>query len=245
VFEQSILLHQDAKRSRNFLASFSAEIAIITLALLVPLAYTDHLPAFHWKDILMIPPKPAPEPIPVHAAPSRATNSVLAEPVARRMFHYVPITAANPASAPVNFAPEAPPSLGVESGVDAVRSNRVLPIAPPVLPPPPKPRAHANATSAPIPVGGMVQMAKLLRMVKPEYPALAKAARISGAVHLMATIAKDGTIRNLQLVSGHPILARAAMEAVAQWVYKPTLLDGKPVEVIAPIEVSFSLGTGS
>jgi len=85
-------------------------------------------------------------------------------------------------------------------------------------------------------------MAKLIRMVKPEYPAIAKTARISGVVHLIGIIARDGTIRNLQLVSGHPLLARAALEAVAQWIYKPTLLNGEPVEVIAPIEVSFTLG---
>lgn len=96
--------------------------------------------------------------------------------------------------------------------------------------------------TAPIAVGGDVQMAKLIRKVTPLYPALAITARISGVVRLIGTIGKDGTIRNLQLVSGHPMLARAALEAVRQWVYKPTLLNGMPVEVIAPIEVNFTLG---
>ena len=90
-------------------------------------------------------------------------------------------------------------------------------------------------------MGGDVQMAKLVRKVIPEYPPIARATRISGVVRLIGTIAKDGTIRDLQLVSGHPMLARAALEAVQQWVYKPTLLNGKPVEVIAPIEVNFTL----
>jgi protein TonB len=84
-------------------------------------------------------------------------------------------------------------------------------------------------------------MAKLLRKVIPVYPPLARSARISGVVRLIGTIAKDGTIQNLQLVSGHPMLARAAMEAVQQWIYKPTLLNGSAVEVIAPIEVNFTL----
>ena len=84
-------------------------------------------------------------------------------------------------------------------------------------------------------------MAKLVRKIIPEYPSIAKTARISGVVHLIGTIAKDGTIRDLQLVSGHPMLARAAIEAVQQWVYRPTLLNGQPVEVIAPIEVTFTL----
>jgi protein TonB len=84
-------------------------------------------------------------------------------------------------------------------------------------------------------------MAKLIRKVIPVYPLLARTARISGVVHLIGTIAKDGTIRNLQLIGGHPLLSRAAMEAVSRWVYEPTLLNGEPVEVIAPIEVSFTL----
>jgi protein TonB len=86
-----------------------------------------------------------------------------------------------------------------------------------------------------------VQMAKLIRKVMPIYPSLARTVRVSGVVHLIGTIAKDGTIRNLQLISGHPLLARAAAEAVKQWIYKPTLLNGEPVEVIAPIEVNFTL----
>jgi protein TonB len=85
-------------------------------------------------------------------------------------------------------------------------------------------------------------MAKLVKKVIPEYPALAKTARLSGVVHLLGVIAKDGTIQNLQLISGHPILAGAALAAVRQWAYQPTLLNGRPVEVIAPIDVNFTLG---
>ncbi len=111
------------------------------------------------------------------------------------------------------------------------------------LPPPPKPAVETQKPpSAPIPMGGDVQMAKLVRKVIPEYPAIARSSRISGVVRLIGTIGKDGTIRDLQLVSGHPMLAHAAMEAVRQWIYKPTLLNGIPVEVIAPIEVRFTLG---
>jgi protein TonB len=91
-------------------------------------------------------------------------------------------------------------------------------------------------------VGGDVQMAMLVRKVIPVYPPIARAARISGVVRLIGTIGKDGAIQNLEIVSGHPMLARAALEAVRQWVYKPTLLNGIPVEVVAPIEVNFTLG---
>jgi protein TonB len=90
-------------------------------------------------------------------------------------------------------------------------------------------------------MGGDVQMAKLVRKVIPEYPPIARSARISGVVRVIGTIGKDGTIQNLQVVSGHPMLTRAALEAVRQWIYKPTLLNGNAVEVIAPIEVTFTL----
>lgn len=90
-------------------------------------------------------------------------------------------------------------------------------------------------------VGGNVQSANLIRQVPPEYPALAKQARLQGTVRFNATIGKDGTIENLTLVSGHPLLVQAAQEAVKQWVYKPTLLNGQPVNVITTIDVSFTL----
>ena len=77
-----------------------------------------------------------------------------------------------------------------------------------------------------------MQQAKLIRQPKPVYPPLAKQARISGVVHLTAVIAKDGTIQDLKVISGHPLLVQAAMEAVKQWVYQPTLLNGEPVEVV-------------
>jgi protein TonB len=82
----------------------------------------------------------------------------------------------------------------------------------------------------------------LIRQVKPLYPDIAIRARVSGTVHLIGTIGKDGTIQHLQIVDGNPLLARAAVEAVSQWVYRPTLLNNEPVEVIAPIEVNFTLG---
>jgi protein TonB len=73
------------------------------------------------------------------------------------------------------------------------------------------------------------------------YPPLARQARISGVVKFNAVIAKDGTIQNLTMISGHPLLVQAATEAVRQWVYQPTQLNGEPVEVITTIDVNFTL----
>ena len=75
----------------------------------------------------------------------------------------------------------------------------------------------------------------------PVYPPLARQARISGTVRLEGVISRTGHVINLQVVSGHPLLATAALDAVRQWVYRPTLLNGEAVEVIAPIEVHFTL----
>jgi protein TonB len=102
-----------------------------------------------------------------------------------------------------------------------------------------------DATGGTVPqrirVGGNVQSANLVDKVTPEYPPLAKQARIQGTVRFAVIIATDGTIKDLQLVSGHPLLVPAATDAVRQWVYKPTLLNGQPTEVETQIDVNFTL----
>jgi len=86
-----------------------------------------------------------------------------------------------------------------------------------------------------------VEQAKLIFQPKPEYPQLAKMARIQGVVRLEAIISKDGTIQDLKTLSGHPLLIKAAYEAVQRWRYQPTLLNGEPVEVVTEIDVNFTL----
>jgi protein TonB len=76
----------------------------------------------------------------------------------------------------------------------------------------------------------------------PQYPAIAKAARIQGTVVLQATISKSGSIQNLRVISGPPMLQQAALEAVRSWRYKPYLLNGDPVEVETTVNVVFNLG---
>jgi protein TonB len=90
-------------------------------------------------------------------------------------------------------------------------------------------------------VGGNVQAANLIKKITPLYPPLAKQARISGTVRFTALIGIDGSIQALQLVSGHPLLVPSAQDAVRQWMYKPTLLNGNPVEVITQIDVNYTL----
>ncbi len=91
-------------------------------------------------------------------------------------------------------------------------------------------------------VDAQAQERKLIRRVDPVYPPLAREARIQGTVRFTVIIGADGLIRNVQLISGHPLLVESARAAVSQWVYRPTLLNGAPAEVIAPVEVTFALG---
>ena len=86
-----------------------------------------------------------------------------------------------------------------------------------------------------------MQNAKLIRQPQPIYPQIAKSARISGTVELSAIIGEDGKIQSLQVVSGHPLLRQAALDAVKQWVYQPTLLNEQPVKVSTTIDVIFTL----
>jgi TonB family protein len=112
--------------------------------------------------------------------------------------------------------------------------------------PPPLMAQALAAPSADLPakgirVGGNVQANNIVSQEKPVYPPLAKAARVQGTVSFEATIAPDGTVQNLQVISGPPLLVQAAMQAVQKWVYKPTLLNGNPVTVVTVIDVNFTL----
>ena len=99
----------------------------------------------------------------------------------------------------------------------------------------------APETPERIQVGGLVAAAKLVYQPKPAYPPLARQVRIQGTVRLQAIISTDGTIENLTVLSGHPLLIPAALDAVRQWRYQPTLLNGVPVEVETTVEVNFML----
>jgi TonB family protein len=112
-----------------------------------------------------------------------------------------------------------------------------------VAPPPPPPPPVAAGVVAPqrIRISGNVQEPNLISKVEPVYPPLAKQARIQGVVRFQIVIGKDGRVQSAQLVSGHPLLVPAATEAVKQWVYRPTLLNGEPTEVVSMADVNFRL----
>src|SRR5439155_22761758 len=122
----------------------------------------------------------------------------------------------------------------------------VIEIAPPATPPP----ATAVQTPTLTPIiteaqtnrrGGNVQATNHIYQVNPVYPPLARQIRVQGAVVMEAVINKEGSIESLRVISGHPLLNQAALDAVKQWRYRPTMLNGEPVEVITTVTVTFSL----
>ncbi|HEY4089278.1 MAG TPA: energy transducer TonB, partial [Bryobacteraceae bacterium] len=109
------------------------------------------------------------------------------------------------------------------------------------MPAPVKPPAAPVRPAGPVRIGGDVESAKLIYAPHPTYPQIAISTRSQGTVRIEAIIAADGKVRNLRVLSGPPLLVRAAMDAVQQWKYQPTLLNGTAVEVVTEIEVNFTL----
>ncbi len=133
--------------------------------------------------------------------------------------------------------------------VDALKTaERVKPpkeaLAHPQQPDSPKGTRQAPSGSTKVQrirVSGEVAAAKLTHQETPEYPPLAKTAHIQGIVRMEVVIDKDGTVEDIKVLSGHPLLIESALEAVSRWRYKPTYLNGKPVEVMTQVEISFQL----
>jgi periplasmic protein TonB len=140
--------------------------------------------------------------------------------------------------------PEAPPptvgvSEGVPGGVEGGVPGGViggvvggLPEAPPPPPPPP---------SAPVRVGGNIRPPTKTKDVRPVYPPIAQSARVQGVVIIEATIGADGKVKDAKVLRSIPLLDQAAVDAVKQWVFTPTLLNGVPVPVIMTVTVNFTL----
>jgi len=119
------------------------------------------------------------------------------------------------------------------------KEENVPPTPDPAVETPPKKSASLKVAPTRVRQGGMVQPAKLLHRVDPTYPPLAAQAHVSGMVRLHANVGKDGSVREVEALSGHPLLLQSAMNAVKQWRYSPALLNGHPVDVDTTIDVEF------
>jgi protein TonB len=227
--------------------SFTGQIVMVGLAILVPLIGTDALP--HRLSFVTVPEPP-------RALPHRAAQAA-AKPAAVVPPQFTPKGLVSPTRIPdkpmifqdpelvaaTDLGGGVPGGIGDSTGSGASAIEGLLGSRAP-QPPPPIPVVRQTAPPAPprrIQVGGKVQEGKLLSGPKPVYPTLARQARIEGVVRLQAVISRDGTILNLRAVSGHPLLIPAALAAVRQWVFRPTSLNDEPVEVATEIEVNFTL----
>ena len=244
MFEDSLFDSAAAPRRRKSwpqVVSYGIEVCAIGVLVLLPLLYTEALSKQLWTSILEAP-SPSPGRAPAqelreqpHARDNLQPNdSVLREP--SRIPRTTSMVRDEPASA------EGPPSMDVlvPSGGPRGVPNSVLTeiareVPPTVVKPAPPPKLRISSGVA----AGM-----LILQIKPKYPRLAMQARIQGTVVLQAVIGKDGSVQALHVVSGHPLLAPAALDAVRQWRYKPYLLNNEPVEVDTQINVNFTLGDG-
>jgi|HubBroStandDraft_6_1064221.scaffolds.fasta_scaffold264878_1 protein TonB len=214
------------------------QVSVLVVLILIPLIYTQALPKAMMATLLIAPPPPPPPPPPPAEAPK------IVKPVARLIQQgKLMQPRAIPKQVEVFKEAELPPEAPVAGGVLGGLDNGLLGglgSGPAVAAPPPPPPAPKQTQR--IKLGGQVVAAKLVAQPQPVYPPLARQARIQGNVVLHAIIDKDGRVGELQVISGHPLLVQSALEAVKNWRYQPTQLNGDPVEVDTTITVSFVLG---
>ena len=250
MFEQSILqAPRGSARGATFAVSLGSQVLVIGTALLIPMFFINGPRVSRLSALLLAPPPPPPPPNPVSKQVPVADvwqidrSRLYAPPNIPDKVAEIVETELPPATGIVtqNGVPGGVEG-GLPGGVLSDIANQVV-RQPPPPPPPPKQVVKEAAPTKPtrIHTSSGVQAAKLVKRVMPIYPPLAKQARISGTVKLMGVISRDGRIMNLQVLSGHPLLVPAAVDAVRQWVYQPTLLSGEAVEVLAPIDVNFTL----
>jgi protein TonB len=215
--------------------SILAHVVLFGAIIIIPLMATDVLPTppTMMAFVAAAPPPPPPPPPP---APPAVQPKVQPTPVSNPN--------AAPVEAPKEIVPEAPPPTvgigegvpgGVEGGIPGGVVGGVvggLPQAPPPPPPPP---------AAPVRVGGNIKPPSKVKDVRPVYPPIAQSARVQGVVIIEATIGADGRVKDAKVLRSIPLLDQAAVDAVKQWVFTPTLLNGVPVPVIMTVTVNFTL----
>jgi protein TonB len=231
------------KRGLTTTISVIFQIGLLMVMILIPLIFTEALPKQQLMTFLVAPPPPPPPP-PPPAAAVKIVKQIQTDIVNGQLRTPTKI----PEKVQMIKEEEAPPPAmastgvvgGVPGGVPGGSMGGVMgsilsstPVAVPKV-----------ATPQRVRVSQGVSAGLLVRKVNPNYPPLARQARIQGQVLLQAEISKDGSIQNLRLISGHPMLAPAAIEAVKQWKYKPYLLNGEPVEVETQVQVNFTLSGG-
>ena len=243
MFDQTFLEATPSdKKPVTIALSLLLQICAIGLLVLISLLYTDVLPGAVTRSLLVA---PAPPQVTVPILPVSRSHPKLVARIfdPRRLFAPVVIPKKIPSLVQATPAPEigVAGSLGEANGSDATGLSVLIGSVPEPPAPPLMEQAKNQPAHKPVRLGGRVAEANLIRKILPVYPPLAKAAHIQGTVEFTALISKEGNVENLQLVHGHPLLVRAAQEAVLQWRYRPTTLNGEAVEVVTDIIVNFTL----
>ena len=241
IFRESLIASGKSRR-RNPWATFGSlalQLALLLAVVVIPLLRTEPLPRRERLTMLYL------------QAPLAAGGNPTRLQAPKRASTYTPTSTG--ITAPVNKTQEAPPPPasatggvlegvpgGVVGGVSSGVSGEMLNSAPSV------PALAKSPVPTPVKrmrIASRVAEANLIHDVAPQYPSEAGRARIEGTVVLMAVIGTDGSVEDVRVESGLPILAQAAIDAVRQWRYKPYMIDGEPVEVDSRITINFNLST--
>jgi protein TonB len=229
-----------ARRARRkaFGASLALETSLLALLLLVPLLTGVAQPPLRrilQQDPIFLGAWHADSPAQQVAPPVTVHPPSISNPFAAS--RPIPGVTVRPiySDGPEGPGPDIPGPYGPGENQVIDLGRPPLPVEPPRVVPPPQQEKR------PVKASGGVMQAQLISRVEPRYPALAVQTRQSGTVVLHAIISRDGRIDALQVVSGSPFFVQAALEAVRQWRYRPTMLDGEPVEVETTISVEFRL----
>ncbi|MFZ0774015.1 MAG: TonB family protein [Candidatus Sulfotelmatobacter sp.] len=246
MFEDSLLESGGRlKTKRGWTTSIGllVQVGLLVVMVLMPLIFTEALPKQQLMTFLVAPPPPPPPPPPA-AAPVKIVKQIQTDIVNGELRTPTKI----PQKVQMIKEDEAPPPVMASSGVvggvpGGIPGGQMGGVIGGIISSTPVAVPHVAAPQR-VRVSQGVSTGLLVRKVQPNYPPLARQARIQGTVVLHAVISKDGSIINLTLVSGHPMLAPAAIDAVKQWKYRPYLLNGEPVEVDTEVLVNFTLAGG-
>jgi protein TonB len=244
MLENSLFESQGRKKTRKpvtVVVSAGAHIVTIVVLVLIPLLQTQAITVPPVDMSLFLPRIEPPRYVEVVSAPPRIQKYTVPDPNLLTTPTSIPEKIAyvdEPPKPSVGFSP-----LNGTGGVGTLLidiPNRQPEVTPPTLAPPAPPPPPAPVKAAPIRVSHF-DPAALIHQVNPVYPPLAKQTHVQGIVVLEAIISEEGAIESLRVVSGHPLLTQATLDAVKQWRYRPVLLNGEPIEIITTVTVTFTL----
>jgi protein TonB len=246
MLESSLFESQGRKKTRKpmtVVVSAIAHVVTVGVLVLIPLLQTQALTIPPVDIALFLPRVEQPRDVLVVSGPpaqrqsQSSTPDVLTAPTA--LPRQIVYTVDPPVISDLPFSPGR--NTGITGAGNPFTGDSIPVTAPPVAPPPPQPPPAPIINARPFRQSSGVQAARLIYQVKPVYPQIARQTRTQGVVVLEAVISKDGSVDSLRVVSGHLLLTQAAVDAVRQWKYQPTMLSGEPVDVITTVTVTFTL----